>query len=197
MVRGALRCPDAAAGFGLASDRGASRHADRGTHGFGQDARGVPLGDRRARPKRTGSLPRRRDPRRLRVAAEGARQRHREEPRRPARGDARARTRHGLGAPRDPARRSLGRYAARRPSSDGKAAAAHPHHHSRIAVHSAHFRERSEDARDRAHGDRRRDPRDRGRQARRSSRVVARTPRRARRPPAPAHRPVCDPEADR
>ena len=75
-----------------------ARHADRGADRLGQDARRVPVGAQRpgrARPRRHARGP---HPRRLRLAAEGARQRHPEEP-------AGAAGRHPRRAPRRAARR--------------------------------------------------------------------------------------------
>ena len=81
------------------------------------------------------------DRRRLRLAAEGARQRHPEEPRAAARRAPRARRRRGRAAARDPRRGAHRRHAGERAPGDGAPAAAHPHHHAGVALHPAHRRE--------------------------------------------------------
>ena len=94
----------------------------------------------------------------LRVAAEGAVQRHPYQPGRAAGGHPR---RAGEGRPArrgDPHRRAHRRHPAARAAVDAQAAAAHPGDHARIAVHPARLRLRSRHARHRPHGDRRRDP---------------------------------------
>ncbi len=117
--------------------------------------------------------------RRLRLAAEGAVERHPAQPRsaagrhpRRARG-ARASRR------RDPHAGAHRRHAAGRARQHAPPPAAHRRHHAGVALPPARLRVRPRDARDHAHGDRRRDPRARAEQARQPSRAVARAPRRA------------------
>ena len=123
----------------------------------------------------------RRDAGRLRLAAEGAVERH------PAQSRGAAR-RHPRGAaPRGacPMSRSAPGCAPatrRRASATRmrRAAAAHRRDHAGIALHPARLRIGPRDAGDHAHRDRRRDPRRGAEQARRASRAVARAAGRAR-----------------
>ena len=92
---------------------------------------------------RTGEGLRGRDPRALRVAAQGARQRRAEEPH-SARSPSSARLDPSL-----PEVRVLVRTGDTPPSErtrDDEAAAAHPRHHARVALHPAHERGRARDA---------------------------------------------------
>ena len=145
--------------------------------------------------------PARRDAGALRLAAEGAQQRHPQEPRRAAVGHRRAGRRARAHAAGDPHGRPHRRHAGIRAPADGEASAAHPGHDAGVAVHPADGRAQPAGAAQRPDGDRRRDSRDGRRQARRASRAVARAARRPRREgrrhAAAAHRPVGDGQADR
>ena len=153
----------------------AGDHAlDPRAHRFGQDARRVPVGDRPAVLRAAARGPAGEDARPLRVAAAGARRRHREEPPRAARRDpARRRSaRHAARARaggRDPQRR----HACARPAADDPAPAGRPDHHAGVALPDAHV-VRAGDAPERPDRHRRRDPRDGGVQARLAPRPVAR-----------------------
>ena len=84
LVQAALRRADAGPGAGLARHRrGAGRAADR-AHGLGKDARRLPLLPGRARAQVRRRRARRPDRDRLRLAAQGAVQRHPPQPRRAA-----------------------------------------------------------------------------------------------------------------
>src|SRR5579862_1939207 len=74
LVHTKLRRADGRAGAGLARDREREERPDPGPDGLGEDARGVPLGDRPA-----DSGPRGRAPRPLRLAPQGAQLRRRAE----------------------------------------------------------------------------------------------------------------------
>ena len=123
---------------------------------------------------------------RLRLAAEGALLRHREEPARAAARDRRGHHR------RHPHRRHAAEGAARH----GPPPARHPHHDARVAVPDAHEPGARDLPRHRV-GDRRRDPRRRPDQARRAPRAHARAARRAGRARRPADRAVRDAEPAR
>ena len=139
------------------------------------------------------------DRRRLRLAAQGARQRHPEEPRRAARPrSASCAAATGVDAARDPRRGAQRRHPGGASGSAMlQASAAHPDHDARVALHPAHRRREPRASShgatvivDEIHAIARR-------QARRAPRPDARAPRRARRPPPAAHRPVGDAAADR
>ena len=188
---------DAGAGRCVAGDPVRAGRADRRADGLRQDAGGVSRRDRRAgaRGRAVGFAGRDAHP--VRLAAEGAVERHQSQSRSAAR-------RHSRGAARahDPRRRDphLGahrRHAAIRARADAAQAAAHRRHDARVAVHPARLAVGPRDAGDDAHGDRRRNPRGRRQQARLASGAVARAPRCAGRPPGHAHRPVGDAAADR
>ena len=134
---------------------------------------------------------------RLRLAAQGAVERHPPQPRSPARRHPRRTRTHGPARCRDPHRRAHGRHDAERARAHAQDAAAHPRHHARIAVRAARLRFGPRDAGDCAHGHRRRNPRRRRQQARQPPVAVARTPGFAVRPPPHARGPVRDAEADR
>ncbi len=138
-----------------------------------------------------------RDADRLRLAAEGAVERHPQEPRGAARRHSpRPCARRPAGS-RDPHLGAHRRHAAGRARPRDPPAAAHRRDDAGIALHPARLGIRPEDAGDDAHRHRRRDPRGGAEQARRASRAVAGAPRRALRRQAAAHRPVGDAEADR
>ena len=149
------------------------------------DAAGVACSDERVR-------------RRLRLAAEGARQRHPEEPRRAARRDPRAAPRRGTSSSRRSASRSA--PATRRRTSARRWCAARRTSSSRRRSRSTSCsppRRAAQALAERRHRDRRRDPRDRRRQARRAPRALARAVRRPRRASPAAHRSLRHAEADR
>ena len=123
---------------------------------------------------------------RLRLAAEGALLRRREEPARAAARDRRRRE------GRDPHRR----HAAEGPARHGPPPAGHPDHDARVALPDAD-QPGARDLRGRRAGDRRRDPRRRADQARRAPRDHARAARRAGRPRPAADRAVGDAEPAR
>ena len=197
MVRQLLCSADPGAGPGLAGDPGRPAHADRRAHRLGQDARRVSGGDRSSGAPRPRRQARRRDAGGLRLAAEGAVQRHPAQSRgaagRHPRGAARARTARC----RDPHLGAHRRYAAGRARAHAPPAAAHPRDHAGVALHPARLGVRPRDAGDHAHGDRRRNPRHRAEQARRAPGAVARAPGALCGERAGAHRPVGDAEADR
>ena len=175
MVPARLRGAHARAGPGLAGDRDRQPHADLRPDRLRQDARGVPL---RPRPVRRQTHARA-DAARLRLAAEGALLRRREEP-------PRAPERHrGRPERRDPHRRHAAEGAARH----GQAPAGRADHDAGVAVPDAH----EPGAGDlRGHGDRDpgRDPRGRADQARGAPGADAGAARGAGRPRDPARRAV-------
>ena len=181
----------------MAGDQGRAPRADRGAHRLRQDARRLSRGDRRAGAPGARGRAARRDAGGLRLAAQGAVERHPEEPRgaarrhpRGARGARPARRRHPhLGAHR--------RYAGGRARPHAPPPAAHRRDHAGIALHPARLGIGPRDARHHPDGDRRRDPRGGAEQARVAPRRLARAARRLVRPPGAAHRPVGDAEADR
>ena len=119
-----------------------ARHADRGADRLGQDARGVPLVARSAAAPRRGRHARGPHPRRLRLAAEGARQRHPEEPARSRSAELRALAEaRGTSLPELRVTVRTGDTPASERAGDDAPAAAHPHHHARVALHPAHRRE--------------------------------------------------------
>jgi len=181
LVRQDVRHADRATGARVAGDPAGPPRADRRAHRIGQDARRVPGRDRRAGTRRRARRVARRDVGRLRVAAQGAVQRHPEEPRRAARRHPRGTRRARVAGPRHPYAGAHGRHAAARAGGDAPAAAAHRRHHAGVAVHPARLGVGARDARDDAHCHRRRDPRACVEQARQPPRAVARPPRRARR----------------
>ncbi len=140
---------------------------------------------------------RRRRPRRLRLAAEGAERRHPQESRGAAPRPAARRRGARLERAGDYGRGSDRRHAAARARVDAADAAAHSGHDARVAVSPAHRRTQPRDAAHRPDGDRRRNPRGDRRPPRRPSRAVARAAAGGRRAAAPANRPVGDAEADR
>ncbi len=145
-----------------------------------QDARRVPDLPRRSRARRSGREPARHDAGTLRVAAEGAQQRHSQEPRRAVVGyrHAGGRTRPHVAG--DTHGRPHRRHAGVRTPADGEASAAHSRHDPGVAVHSADGRSQPPGAARRQDGDRRRDSRDGRRQAGRASGAVAGEARRSR-----------------
>ena len=148
----------------------------RGADRLGQDAGRVPRGDRRSRAPRRRRRVAGRNLRRLRLAAEGALQRHPAQSRSAARGHSRRARSAGLSGRRNPHARAHRRYAAERAREHAAPATAHRRHHARVALCAARLRFRTHDARDHAHRDRRRNPRARAEQARQPSRAFARAP---------------------
>ena len=149
----------------------------------------------RQRPRRRA---RRRDAGRLRLAAQGAVERHPAQPR----GAARRHPRASCGGAACPTSRSApGCAPATRPPAERDRMRRRPPHILVTTPESLYILLGSESGRKMlatdAHGDRRRNPRHGAEQARRASRAVARTARGAVRRPAAAHRPVGDAEADR
>ena len=196
MVRRDIRRADRCPGGSLARNQGRPPHADRGADRLRQDARRLPCGDRRSDPARSRRTSDRRDPGGLRLAAQGAVERHSSQPRgaagrHPGKASADRPARR-----RDPHLGAHGRYARRRTRADAPPPAAHPGDDAGIALRPAWLRVRAQDAGDHALGDRRRNPRGRAEQARRASRPVARTPWRALRRPVAAHRPLRDAKPD-
>ena len=195
VVRGDPRRAHGAAVGGLALDQGAAAHAGRGADRLRQDAGGVPGGDRRsgARGRRCRRRPSRRHQGGLRLAAQGALERHRAQPRAAARRHPRAAARRAA-SPKSRSATAVrtGDTPARGAHRDAQAPAAHPGDDARVALHPAHLRGRPRDA---AHGrdrDRRRDPRHGRRQARLAPRAHARAagpPHRRSRRCASASRP--------
>ena len=123
---------------------------------------------------------------RLRVAAEGALLRRREEPARAAARDRRRRPRRGAHR----------RHAAEGPARHDAPPAGHPDHHARVAVPDAH-EPGARDLRRRRGRDPRRDPRGRADQARRAHGAHARAARARGRRARAADRPVRHPEPAR
>ncbi len=199
LVRPHFYCAHPGAGRGVAGDPPRRAHPGSRTDRLGQDADSVPGGDRRAgdRRHRTRRRPAGADPGGLRVAAEGAVQRHPHQP-----GGAAGGHRPGTGSRRlpagdDPYRGAHRRYATGRARTDAQAAAADPGDHARIAVHPARLRIRPRDAQDHPHGDRGRDPRGGRLQARLAPGAHAGAAAGVVPATAAAYRPVGDTEADR
>ena len=159
----------------VAGDSSRQEHAHRRAHRVGKDTGRIPVRDRR--PSGERARPCRRNARPLRVAAEGARQRHPEEPGRSARRNSPARSRAARGAGRRPHRR----HDAEGARFDAAQGASHPRHDARVALHPADERRRPADSQNDQDGDRRRDPLARARQARLASGALPRAARSARR----------------
>ena len=191
MVPGPARRAHAAAARRLAGDPGRAEHAHRGPDRLGQDARGVPLGDRFADPPGAGA--RRRDARPLHLAAARSLERRPEEPPGAARRDPRPRP-VGPGGTRP---RAYGRHALGRAHRDDPPAAPHPRDDAGVALSPPDERGRPEDAAHGLDGHRRRDPRAHPRQARQPSRAFARAPRAPRGPAHSAGGPLGHAEAAR
>ncbi len=186
----------------MAGDPCRARHAGGRAHRLGQDAHGLPRGARRpGAPRPRSRRPARRDRRRLRLAAEGAVQRHPPEPRRAARGHPRRAGGAGPARDRHPHRRAHRRHAAARAPAEPAPAAARAGDHARVALRAAGLRLGPQDAVDGAQRDRRRDPRHRREQARQPpgavAGAIAGALHGARRRAAGAHRPVGHAEAHR
>ena len=118
LVRGAFRLGDRAAGARLAGDPLRRERADLGADRVRQDARGVPDLPRRSRAGGSRRQPARHHAGALRLAAEGAEQRHSQEPRRAALGDRVARGRARAACCRRSARRCAP-ATRRRPNASG------------------------------------------------------------------------------
>ena len=118
LVRAQLRRADRGAGRGVAGDPGRPACADRRADRVGQDARRLPRGDRRPGPARRsdGGLAGR-DAGRLRLAAEGAVQRHPAQSRSAARRHPRGAARARAAGRRDPHLGAHRRHAAGRARS--------------------------------------------------------------------------------
>ena len=114
-----------------------------------------------------------RNARPVRLAAEGAVERHQPQPRSAAQRHSRGAAQAHDPRRRDPHLGSHRRHAAVRASADAAQAAAHRRHHARVFVHSARLGFGPRDARDDANGDRRRNSCGRGHEARCASRAVA------------------------
>ena len=139
----------------------------------------------------------RRDAGRLRLAAQGAVERHPEQPRRAARRNpSRARGARAAGR-RHPHARAHRRHAAERASGHAAAPAAYRRHDTRVALRAARLGIGPQDARDDPNGDRRRDPCARRQQARQPPRVVARAAGRVDGQEARTDRAFGDAKADR
>ncbi len=142
----------------MAADPVRPARLDRGADRLRQDAGSVPRGHRCARaPGRAQSIARR-DAHRLCLAAQGAVQRHPQEPGRAARRHPPGADRPGLSGCADPHPGAHRRHAASGAREDAAQAAAHPGDHPRVAVHPAHQRVGTQDARLDANRDRGRNP---------------------------------------
>ena len=151
----------------------------------------------RAGPARPSGL-RRRDRGGLRLAAEGAVERHPPQPRGAAgRHPRRAGARMGLPDVEIRTAVRTGDTPQAERAQTAAQAAAHPGDDAGVAVRAARLGVRPRDAGDGAHGDRRRDPRGRRQQARQPPGAVAGAAGGAVRAAADADRPVGDAEADR
>ena len=190
MVHGVVRAPDAAADAGLAGDRtrriDAHSRADRQR----QNADRVPVVSRSAdvpaRARREAAMPRR-----LRLAAQGARRRRRTQPAGAARRH-RARRRRTRRRLRHAERRHPHwRHAGCRARAISARAGRHPDHDPRVVVPAADVQCPRSAAR-RRDDHHRRDPCARADQARRAPGAVDRTARGALRAAAAAHRPLGD-----
>ena len=160
----------------LARDRGRRARPHPGADRLGEDARGVPLGDRPLDGD-AGTRP----PPALRLAAQGTQLRRRAEPARPAR-------RPPVGAA---GCRPHGGHAAEGARGDASRAAGHPDHDARVALPAAHLA-RTRAAAQRRHADPRRGARGRRDEARRPSRALGRAARGARGAAAAADRALGD-----
>ena len=134
MVSHRTRRTDAAAAAGLAAHRRRTEHAHPRADRLRQDAGRLP---RLPRPPLAAGIggPRRARP--LRLAAEGAQQRHPSQPASAARRRRGDGPPHGLPAARARGRRPHRRHAGRRAAAADPPAAARPHHHARIAASAA------------------------------------------------------------
>ena len=163
------------AGGGVAVDPCRQPHPGRRADRLGQDAHRVSRRDRRTGARRCGERRRagRHHQRALRVAAEGAVQRHPHQSgsaagRHPRRAREARPARRG-----DPHRGAHRRHPASRTQPAAQAAAAHPGDHAGIAVRAARFGLGPFHVVRRAFGDRRRDPRHRRQQARLAPGAIA------------------------
>ena len=143
-----VRIADRTADRRLAADSRRPRCADLGADRLRQNACGVPRLHQSPRHRSVGRDARQSNGSPVRLAAQGAQQRRSEESRRSARRDRRAGARARPVAARHPNRRPYRRHADAGPARDAQAAAAHPRHDARVAVHPAHGREEPRDARD-------------------------------------------------
>ncbi len=198
LVRAHVRRAHGGAGGGVAGDRPRPARAGGRADRFGQDPHRLPQRDRRAGAPRRGrgraARPHRGG---LRLAAEGAVQRHPPQP-----GDAAGRHPRrtggaGPGRRRDPRRGAHRRHPAARARAGAPAAAAHPGDHARIAVRAAGLGIRARVAAPRAHADRRRDPCGGRQQARQPPGAVAGASAAAGGAAHRPHRPVGHAAADR
>ena len=120
-----------------------------------------------------------RNPDRLRLAAQGAVERHPAQPRSAARRHPRGAAGARLARRRDPHLGAHRRHARRRARPHAPPPAAHRRDHAGVALHPARLGIGPRDARDHPHRDRRRDPRRGAEQARHPSGALARAPGRA------------------
>ena len=190
LVHGRDRHADAGAGARLGGDPRRPAHPDRRADRIRQDAGGVPHRPRRPAAGGPGRSAAGRGARRLRLAAEGAEQRHPQEPRRAAR---RHRAAGGRDGPRRPAHHRGGPHRRHVPGparGDAPQAAARPRDDSGVALPDADRRAQPRSAAARAHGDRRRDPRGDRDAARRAPGPDARAARPRQRASGAADRPL-------
>ena len=162
-----------------------------------QDARGLPRGHRRAGAPGARARAQGRNPDRLRLAAQGAVERHQVQPRSAARRHPRGAAGAGLARRRYPHLGAHRRHARRRARPHAPSSAAYRGDHAGIALHPARLGIGPRHARDHPDRDRRRDPRIGAQQARHPSGGLARAPGGAVRQPAAARRPLRHAEADR
>ena len=154
------------AGSRLGGDRLGRRHPDRGADRIGQDAGGLPRGDRPVLPGRRVGRRSPGDRRRVRLSAAGAhRRREREPPQAPGR-DRRGRPRARTGTAERPGRGPQRRHPALRALRNGAQSPRDRRHDARVLLPPAHLDAGPGDAPDGEDGDRRRDPRPRPGQAR-------------------------------
>src|SRR5690606_14785956 len=186
-----VRRADRGAGTRVGRDQAPRPDADLGADRLGQDPRRVPRGDRRPRPRcaRERRAPGR-DARAVRLAAQGAVERHPEEPRGPPRRHPPRALRARVAGCADQGVGAHRRHAAKRARADAAHAAAHSRDDARVALHPADVGVRPANAVDRRDRDRPRDPPARRQQAWRASRAVARAARGTHREAAGTPRPV-------
>ena len=136
----AFRAPSSGPGRRLACDQGKAAYADRRADRLRQDARRLSRRDRRPRPAGSGGRARERGAGGLRVAAQGALERHPQESRGAARRHkARARAR-GISRRRDPHPRPDGRHGRQRARPHAPQPAAYPRDDARVALRAARLR---------------------------------------------------------
>ncbi len=188
---------DRDAGAGVAGGQSRAERVDRGAYGIGQDA--FRLSSRHRFAGATGARRRAagRNPDRLRLAAQGAVERHPAQSRRAAGRHSRRARQPGAARRRNPRLGAHRRYAFERTQQDAPPSAAYRRHDAGIALHPARLGIRAQNAVDDAHGHRRRDPRSGAQQARRAPRAFAGAAGKPLRRQAAANRPLGDAKADR